>query len=399
MALYPNTSTKQIINTEIKKKIDTLGNRIETVNDIAEQAQSTANSASNSVSNLETVVDGKQTQIDTINETLDTVQSTLSGKQDTLTFDNEPLINSENPVKSSGIYAELDKKLDKNSVKFNPEPNGTDALSTGGAYDIVQDLTEQLNDYMRNVVVQTTDADGEKKNLGTVIIDNQQEVETNAIEVLNGDTKLKDTDVDGVLRTDKLNSLNNNGIEVEDTINAQEINATEYKGQLEHKVSFVDKNGTTTDFNNNSDVTVDSIESAKNDINGEQIDLTYIKNSEKGIANGVATLDANGRVPSEQLSINAVEYKGEYDASTNTPDLNSLTHTNGDMYVVSVEGTQTILGQTVDLLVDDELIYNADKGYFDVISQQPALQLKTICQNNIRGTGNITLSDLGIEII
>lgn len=396
MALYPNTSTKQIINTEIKKKINTLGNRIETVNEIAEQAQSTANSASNSVSDLATVVDGKQTQIDTINDTLETVQSTLSEKQDTLTFDNEPLVNSDNPVKSSGIYAELDKKLDKDSVKFNPEPNGSDALSTGGAYDIVQDLSEQIHDVKNATVLQSTD---EKQfiNEGSIVIDNSQEEVTNAIEVLNGDTKLKDTDVDGVLRTDEINSLSNNGVTFEDTINAQGINATEYKGQLEHKVSFVDKNGTTTDFDNNSDVTVDSIESAKNDINGEQIDLTYIKNSEKGIANGVATLDTNGKIPTSQLPMEALVYCGEWDASTGVfPTVGSGeegTLISGDFYNVAVGGT--IDG--VDYEVNDWIIYKIINNVGSWTLKENTNDVHSV--NGKTGVVVLTPSDIGISII
>lgn len=176
----------------------------------------------------------------------------------------------------------------------------------------------------------------------------------------------------------------------------------EIEGTLKNKLTIYtsdDPSDAPIEYDNSSSQSIDTIKNAMCDGNGNNIVDTYIPLSEKAQPNGVATLDANGRVPSEQLSINAVEYKGEYDASTNTPDLNNLTHTNGDLYVVSIEGTQTILGQTVNLLVDDQLIYNADKGYFDVISQQSALQLKTICQNNIRGTGNITLSDLGIEII
>ena len=175
----------------------------------------------------------------------------------------------------------------------------------------------------------------------------------------------------------------------------------EIDGALKNKLTIYtsnDPDDAPIEYDNSTAQSFDTIRKAICDGNDNVITDTYIPLSEKAQPLGVATLDATGRVPSEQLSINAVEYKGEYDASTNTPDLNSLTHTNGDMYIVSEEGTQTILGQTVDLLVDDQLIYNADKGYFDVISQQSALNLKTICGNNIRGTGNITLEDLGISI-
>jgi hypothetical protein len=43
--------------------------------------------------------------------------------------------------------------------------------------------------------------------------------------------------------------------------------------------------------------------------------------SHSGTANGFATLDADGRIPYSQLPESALEYKGEWNASTNTPTL------------------------------------------------------------------------------
>lgn len=354
MALYPNTSTKQIINTEIKKKINTLDSRIENVNDIAEQAQSTANNALNSVSDLSTVVDDKQTQIDAINETLDTVQSTLSEKQDTLTFDNEPLLNSDNPVKSSGIYTELEKKLDKDNVKFDPEPNGTDALSTGGAYDIVQDLAEQIHNVQNGVVLQSTD-ETQFVNNGGIIIDNTQEEVTNAIEVRNGDTKLKDTDVDGDLTSTTLAVENDATIGGNATVDGN-VTSNEFIGGLEKSISITDENNTTHTFNNTDNVSLSGVLKAQKDINGDSIDSTYVKNATKGVANGIATLDENGRLPYSQLPESAMELKGLWDASTNTPTLVQGVGTNGDFYIVSVGGTQ--FGETFN--VNDRIVFVSD---------------------------------------
>lgn len=56
-------------------------------------------------------------------------------------------------------------------------------------------------------------------------------------------------------------------------------------------------------------------------------------------ANGVASLDGNGRIPYTQLPESAMEFKGTWNASTNTPTLVSGTGDSGDFYVVSVGGT------------------------------------------------------------
>lgn len=68
--------------------------------------------------------------------------------------------------------------------------------------------------------------------------------------------------------------------------------------------------------------------------------LGTIKNPE--LTFGFASLDADGRVPYSQLPESAMEYEGNWDASTNTPHLENGTGTNGEFYVVSVGGTQNL---------------------------------------------------------
>ena len=79
-----------------------------------------------------------------------------------------------------------------------------------------------------------------------------------------------------------------------------------------------------------------------------------------GYANGIATLDNNGRVPDSQITEDLIEYRGAWNAETNTPDLNTVSKIKGDMYLVSVAGTQTLIdGEGTELYnVGDQVIYN-----------------------------------------
>jgi len=79
-----------------------------------------------------------------------------------------------------------------------------------------------------------------------------------------------------------------------------------------------------------------------------------------GSANGVATLDAGGKVPVSELPaavLGALSYQGTWDASTNTPTLTSSVGTKGYYYVVSVAGNTNLNGIT-DWLVGDWAVFN-----------------------------------------
>lgn len=60
----------------------------------------------------------------------------------------------------------------------------------------------------------------------------------------------------------------------------------------------------------------------------------------RGIANGLATLDSNAKVPMSQINdslLGNVQYQGLYDVSTNTPNLDTV-ETKGHYYIVSAAG-------------------------------------------------------------
>ena len=86
----------------------------------------------------------------------------------------------------------------------------------------------------------------------------------------------------------------------------------------------------------------------------------YIPTTDRGIANGVASLDGSGTVPISQLPaavLGALSYQGTWNASTNTPTLTSSVGTKGYYYVVNVAGSTNLNGIT-DWVVGDWAVYN-----------------------------------------
>lgn len=99
-----------------------------------------------------------------------------------------------------------------------------------------------------------------------------------------------------------------------------------------------------------------------------------IPSSEKGAANGVATLDGGGRVPSSQLPETALELLGQWDASTNTPTLADGVGTNGDFYIVSVGGTQDLGSGNITFAAGDWVIYDGNTNAWFKSSNSNAVQ-------------------------
>ena len=87
-------------------------------------------------------------------------------------------------------------------------------------------------------------------------------------------------------------------------------------------------------------------------------DIYEIQDAGRGHPLGVATLDENGRVPYEQLPESAVEFKGYWNADTNTPTLHDGVGTKGDMYYVDVAGTQDLGSGSQFFNVGDRVLYD-----------------------------------------
>lgn len=84
---------------------------------------------------------------------------------------------------------------------------------------------------------------------------------------------------------------------------------------------------------------------------------SFIRTNQRGVANGVASLDSNGKVPVSQLPAGDLSYQGLWNASTNTPTLTSSVGTQGFYYIVSVAGTTNLNGIT-DWSIGDWALFN-----------------------------------------
>ena len=79
----------------------------------------------------------------------------------------------------------------------------------------------------------------------------------------------------------------------------------------------------------------------------------------KGIANGIASLGSDGKIPAAQLPsavASGMSFAGAWNAATNTPNLLTATPRNGDYYRVSVSGATSLSGET-DWKVTDWAVY------------------------------------------
>jgi len=117
----------------------------------------------------------------------------------------------------------------------------------------------------------------------------------------------------------------------------------------------------------------------------------YVATAQKGVANGVATLDGGGTVPISQLPaavLGALSYQGTWNASTNTPTLTSSVGTKGYYYVVSVAGNTNLNGIT-DWVIGDWAVFNG--SVWQKVDNTDAVT----SVNGYTGTVNLTYTDVG----
>lgn len=91
---------------------------------------------------------------------------------------------------------------------------------------------------------------------------------------------------------------------------------------------------------------------------GALLTPSLIPQTDKAIANGVATLDSGGKIPAAQLPNSVMDYLGTWNASTNTPTLADGVGSAGDVYVVSVAGTQNLGSGSITFAQGDWVIYS-----------------------------------------
>lgn len=78
---------------------------------------------------------------------------------------------------------------------------------------------------------------------------------------------------------------------------------------------------------------------------------------QKATANGLATLNASGKLPASQMPLGGLLYLGTWNAATNSPTITGGSGTQGHYYVVSVAGNTNIDGET-DWNLRDHIVFN-----------------------------------------
>lgn len=109
-------------------------------------------------------------------------------------------------------------------------------------------------------------------------------------------------------------------------------------------VTIVDKNG--------APVTVINVD-------GQPINFgDYVEKSSIDQPNGVAGLDASGKIEASAMPVGDVTYQGNWNAATNTPTLANGVGAAGDLHICDAAGTQNLGGGSVAYGVGDWLIYD-----------------------------------------
>lgn len=99
-------------------------------------------------------------------------------------------------------------------------------------------------------------------------------------------------------------------------------------------------------------------------------DALLIPLTQRGAANGVATLDGSSKIPVAQLPNSVMEYKGAF--NPNTTLLVNGTGLNGDVYRASVAGSRDFGAGAIAFLVGEFAIYNGtiyEHATADVVAQ------------------------------
>lgn len=115
--------------------------------------------------------------------------------------------------------------------------------------------------------------------------------------------------------------------------------------------------------------------------------------TDKGLANGIASLDAGGAVPLSQIPASiqgGLIYQGTWNAATNTPTLTSGVGSKGHYYVVSVAGTTNLDGIT-DWNPGDMAVFNGT--VWEQIDNTDAVT----SVNGYTGTVVLTYTDVGAQ--
>jgi hypothetical protein len=118
--------------------------------------------------------------------------------------------------------------------------------------------------------------------------------------------------------------------------------------------------------------------------------------AQKAAANGVATLDATGKIPAAQLNITGLSFKGYWNATTNSPTLIDGIGAAGDYYLIQVttgdEFTRDLGSGDVDWTKDGYALYDGTKYIENEATN------KVISVNGLQGAVDLDADDIDATV-
>jgi len=123
--------------------------------------------------------------------------------------------------------------------------------------------------------------------------------------------------------------------------------------------------------------------------------------SNKNVNNGYAPLDGSSLVPLANLPASVKtgsEYKGAYNASTNTPTIIDGTGANGDYYRVSVAGSQDYGSGSISFDAGDLVLYNGTTTVWEKVDGNPDLVTSVAGKQGVVTLVAADLTDFDTEV-
>lgn len=234
-------------------------------------------------------------------------------------------------------------------------------------------------DIYQNITIQNSGG-GSGKSYDSVIKIIQETLASHETAITEDEKRLGVVEGDNATQTEQIQTI----FELLSELSDNGIQSLQFDATSRYLILYT-QDGNTYDVEIPSEEVTLSFDAATNKLTfvmgsqTQEVTLPYINTNQIGVAGGVASLDANGRVPYSQLPESAMTFMGEWDASTNTPTLADGVGTNGDFYVCSAGGTVNFgtvaEPREVTFVVNDRVIY---EGGIDEWVRLPAGQVSSV---------------------
>ena len=160
------------------------------------------------------------------------------------------------------------------------------------------------------------------------------------------------------------------------------------------------------------------VQRATGDENGARFTTTYVKAEQKGVADGVATLDSNAKVPLSQIPDSVLgqmlyagtidnigscalsdSFKAKYNLSSLSITQNIANDYSGSYWIATAAGTLTSSGSgfpAIDYNIGDWIVSNGAAGYVKVDNTDAVQGVKGNAESSYRtGYVNLTPANIG----